>query len=101
MEKLKLRPTISQVGTYTYNAAKVIADYLKPLCQNEYKINDTFFPLSPPPLTTEYVKSTPFFTINNSSACDFTLYIQHAFHLFLNHCCYLQNIFNVKFSAGF
>ena len=28
-------------GIYTYNAAKVIADYLKPLCQNEYKINDT------------------------------------------------------------
>ena len=41
MEKLKFRPIISQVGTYTYNAAKVIADYLKPLCQNEYKINDT------------------------------------------------------------
>ena len=41
IEKLKFRPIISQVGTYTYNAAKVIADYLKPLCQNEYKINDT------------------------------------------------------------
>ena len=41
LEKLKFRPIISQVGTYTYNAAKVIADYLKPLCQNEYKINDT------------------------------------------------------------
>ena len=41
IEKLKFRPAISQVGTYTYNAAKVIADYLKPLCQNEYKINDT------------------------------------------------------------
>ena len=40
IEKLKFRPAISQVGTYTYNAAKVIADYLKPLCQNEYKIND-------------------------------------------------------------
>ena len=40
IEKLKFRPIISQVGTYAYNAAKVIADYLKPLCQNEYKIND-------------------------------------------------------------
>ena len=28
------------MGTYTYNA-KVIANYLKPLCQNEYKIDDT------------------------------------------------------------
>ena len=28
------------MGTYTYNAAKVIASYLKPLCQNEYKIGD-------------------------------------------------------------
>ena len=41
IEKLKFRPIISQVGTYTYNVAKVIADYLKPLCQNEYKINNT------------------------------------------------------------
>ena len=41
IEKLKLRPIISQVGTYTYNAGKVIAHYLKPLCQNEYKINGT------------------------------------------------------------
>ena len=41
IEKLKFRPIISQVDTYTYNAAKVIANYLKPLCQNEYKINDT------------------------------------------------------------
>ena len=29
------------MGTYTYNAAKVLANYLKPLCQNEYKIVDT------------------------------------------------------------
>ena len=41
IEKLKFGPIISQVGTYTYNAAKVVADYLKPLCQNKYKINDT------------------------------------------------------------
>ena len=29
------------MGTYSYNAAKVIVNYLKPLCQNEYKIVDT------------------------------------------------------------
>ena len=40
-ENLKFLPIISQIGTYTYNAAKVLSDYLKPLCQNEYKINDT------------------------------------------------------------
>ena len=43
IQNLKFRPIISQIGTYTYNAAKVLpaSDYLKPLCQNEYKINDT------------------------------------------------------------
>ena len=38
---LKLRPTIDQTGTFTYNAAKVISEYLRPLCKNEYSINDT------------------------------------------------------------
>ena len=33
---------IAQSGTYTYNAAQVIADYLKPLCSdNEYIIRNT------------------------------------------------------------
>ena len=41
IENLKFRPIISQIGTYTYNAAKVIAEYLKPLCSNQYKISDT------------------------------------------------------------
>ena len=41
VENLKLRPIISQVVTHTYNAAKVIANYLKPLCQNKYKIANT------------------------------------------------------------
>ena len=41
IQNLKFRPVISQIGTYRYNAAKVLSDYLKPLCQNEYKINDT------------------------------------------------------------
>ena len=41
VENLKCWPIISQVHTYTYNAAKVIANYLKPVCQNEYNIGDT------------------------------------------------------------
>ena len=41
VENLKLRLIISQVGAYTYDAAKVIANCLKQLCQNEYKIDDT------------------------------------------------------------
>ena len=41
VNNLKFRPIISQIGTYTYNSAKVIAEYLKPLCSNQYKISDT------------------------------------------------------------
>ena len=40
VNNLKFRPVISQIGTYTYNAVKVIAEYLKPLCSNQYKISD-------------------------------------------------------------
>ena len=40
---LKFRPIIDQTGTRTYNAAKVISDYLRPLCKNKYTINDTLF----------------------------------------------------------
>lgn len=32
LEQLKFRPIIAQTGTYTYNAAQVISQYLKPLC---------------------------------------------------------------------
>ena len=32
---LKFRPIIDQTGTVTYNAAKVISYYLKPLCKNK------------------------------------------------------------------
>ena len=32
---------MGQTGTYTYNAAQVISNYLKPLCINEYNIKDT------------------------------------------------------------
>ena len=37
VENLKSPPIISQVGTYTYNAARVIAKNLKPLCQINIK----------------------------------------------------------------
>ena len=38
---LKLRPTIDKTVAMTYNAAKVISYYLRPLCKNKYAINDT------------------------------------------------------------
>ena len=38
---LKFRPIIDQIGTFMYNVAKFISDYLRPLCKNEYFINDT------------------------------------------------------------
>ena len=41
VDNLQFRPIISQIGTYTYNALSVISQYLKPLCENEYKISDT------------------------------------------------------------
>ena len=40
-EKLKFCPIIDQTGTYSYNAAQVISQYLKPLCKNKGTINDT------------------------------------------------------------
>ena len=40
-EKLKFHPIIDQTGTYSYNAAQVISQYLKPFCKNEFTINDT------------------------------------------------------------
>ena len=40
-EKLKFHPIIDQTGTYSYNTAQVISQYLKPLCKSEFKINDT------------------------------------------------------------
>ena len=38
---LKFRPIIDQTGIFTCNAAKVVSDYLRPLCKNECSINDT------------------------------------------------------------
>ena len=38
----KFWPIIDQTGTFTYNAEKVISDYLRPLLyKNEYSVNDT------------------------------------------------------------
>ena len=47
IDDLKLRPIIAQTETYTYNAAKVIAKYLKLLCSgNDYIIkNRQEFPM--------------------------------------------------------
>ena len=41
VDELKFRPIIDQTGTSTYNCSKVMVEYLKPLCQNEYSIKDT------------------------------------------------------------
>ena len=36
--KLKFRPIVKQTETLTYDATKLIDNYLKPLVKNEYKI---------------------------------------------------------------
>ena len=41
LKELKLRPITDQTGTCYYHAGKVIANYLKPLAENDYVINDT------------------------------------------------------------
>ena len=38
---VKFQPIIDQTGTYTYNAAEEISNYLKPLCKNKYAVDDT------------------------------------------------------------
>ena len=38
---LKLRPIIDQSNTLTYNAAKIVSDYLQPFVQSDYVIKDT------------------------------------------------------------
>ena len=40
MVNLKFRTVIDQMGVFTYNAAKIILDYLELDCKNEYSIND-------------------------------------------------------------
>ena len=41
LDQLKFPPIMDQTGTYTYNPAQVISNYLKPLCTNDYRIKDT------------------------------------------------------------
>ena len=38
---IKFRSIIDQTGKFTYNATKIILDYLRPLCKDEYSINET------------------------------------------------------------
>ena len=38
---MKLRPTIDQTETFTYNVAKVIPHYLRSSCKNQYYITNT------------------------------------------------------------
>ena len=40
-ENIKFRSIIDHTGTYTYYADQGILNYLRPLCNNEYPINDT------------------------------------------------------------
>ena len=41
LDDLKFRSIIDQSNTYTYNAAKIVSDYLQPLAHNDYVIKDT------------------------------------------------------------
>ena len=41
IEKLKFRPIIDQITTFTYNCTKVIAEYIKAPCRNGYSIKGT------------------------------------------------------------
>ena len=36
-----MRPIINEFNTFTYNPAKIVSDYLRPLAQNKYVIKDT------------------------------------------------------------
>ena len=42
IQDLQLRPIIDQSGACTYNASKVITNYLKPLDQKDFIISDKF-----------------------------------------------------------
>ena len=41
VENLKLLPIIDLTGTYTYNTSNVIANYLRPLSNNQHTVLDT------------------------------------------------------------
>ena len=38
---MSLRPIIDQIGTYIYDASKVVPEFFKPIAWNEYTISDT------------------------------------------------------------
>ena len=40
LQKFRFRPIVDQTGNATYNAVKVIGEYLEPLARNKHKIND-------------------------------------------------------------
>ena len=42
LDDSKFRPIIDQSNTYTYNAAKIVSNYLQPLAHNDYVITLTF-----------------------------------------------------------
>ena len=41
LDDLKFRPIIDQSNTCSYNASKIVSDYLQPLGHNDYLIKDT------------------------------------------------------------
>ena len=41
VDDLKFRPIIHQSNTYTYNAPKIVSDYLQSLAHNDYVVKDT------------------------------------------------------------
>ena len=38
----KLRPIVSSIGTFNYNLARFLCDFLSPLVPNDYSCKDTF-----------------------------------------------------------
>ena len=41
LDDLKFRPIIDQSNTCSYNAPKIVSNYLQPLAHNDYRIKDT------------------------------------------------------------
>ena len=96
VDNLKFRPIISQIGSYTYNAAKVIAEYLKPLCSDQYKISDKqeFASLikDQPPLNVDeqYVSYDVDSLFTNISVAEATEYIIHQIYIEKKHSTNMQ-----------
>ena len=68
-QDLKLRPILDQTGTYIYNASKVIANYLKPLANDDFIIIDT---LSFPDMLKEAVNSEDYEDLSHDVESLFT-----------------------------